>query len=224
LAAITAIAGVGVIGLAIGAYALGWLGVDRNPPPRAEPVPPAAGVGQPAEPVAAYIPAADFIFRDTPAPVPDLAFLDSSGKTHKLSDFRGRAIVLNLWAIWCVPCRWELPSLDRLQAEFDPDTLLVLPLSGDDAAAVQSFYDKTGVTALGTYTATTSGTIIKLGFTGFPGTVLINADGNEIGRKIGPLEWDDKAVVATLRQHFGLPAPNPGMPPRNSRPAPELIP
>lgn len=191
-------------GVAIGCLALGWWGNAEPSQPTAKPAA-TVQVEQPAEPAADPIRAANFIFAEKPAPVPDLAFTDGSGTPRKLSDFRGRAVVLNLWAIWCVPCRWELPSLDRLQAEFDPDQLLVLPLSGDSASAVQSFYGKNGVAALGTYTAITQGAIIKLGFSGFPGTVLIDADGNEIGRKIGPLEWDDPGVIDTLRQHFGLP-------------------
>jgi thiol-disulfide isomerase/thioredoxin len=197
-----------VIGLGIGSYASAWLGIDREPPTVAKPIPPVESVEQPTESATAYVSAANFIFQDRPVPVPDLTFLDSSGEAHKLSDFRGRAVVLNLWAIWCVPCRWELPSLDRLQTEFDRDKLMVIPLSGDDASEVQRFYYNNGVTSLGTYTTTAGGLIIKFGFSGFPGTVLIDADGNEVGRKIGPLEWDDKGVIDTLRQHFGLPVAN----------------
>src|SRR5438874_4423962 len=81
---------------------------------------------------------ANISFTDTPAPVADLKFIDGDGRPGALSDFRGRAILLNVWATWCVPCRTEMPTLDRLQAMLDPHDLLVLTISIDagDAAAL----------------------------------------------------------------------------------------
>ena len=89
---------------------------------------------------------------------------------------------------------------------FAPDELLVLPLSADSASKVRSFYDELGLTALGIFTSTTGGAITKLGLPGIPGTLLIDADGNEIGRKLGPLVWDSEGTIDTLREHFRLPA------------------
>jgi thiol-disulfide isomerase/thioredoxin len=160
----------------------------------------------PSEPAAVLASADGIIFRDSPAAVPDLTFLDTgSGQTRSLSDFRGRAIVLNVWATWCVPCRREMPSLDRLQARFDPTKLLVLALSGDSVSAVSTFYRDLGLHGLGIYLYGGAGAASTLGLPGIPGTILIDADGKEIGRRLGPAEWDSEEIVAALAQHLSLP-------------------
>jgi hypothetical protein len=105
-----------------------------------------------------------------------------------------------------------MPTLDRLQAMFDPHDLLVLTLSTDtgDAAVVKSFYAQIGLTSLGVYMDSSGAPLHELGLRGIPATVLINADGKEVGRKLGPAEWDDPQVVAELREHLGLPGANAG--------------
>ena len=147
-----------------------------------------------------------FAFHEVPVAVPDLVFADASGRPVSLSDFRGRSVLLNIWATWCVPCRKEMPSLDRLQAEFDPSKLLVLTLSIDlqGAAVVRKFYHDLGLRSLGIYVDTTGSAGNKLGLPGVPGTLLIDARGREVGRKLGPAEWDSPAVDDLLREHLGL--------------------
>jgi thiol-disulfide isomerase/thioredoxin len=150
----------------------------------------------------------DFAFATAPAPVPNLAFADASGRKVLLSDFRGRSIVLNIWATWCVPCRKEMPSLDRLQAKFDPAKLLVLTLSVDlnGAPVVAAFYQELGLHSLGVYVDTTGGAASKLGMPGVPGTLLIDTQGKVVGRKLGPAAWDSQEVADVLRQHLGVTA------------------
>src|SRR5215475_6538370 len=74
---------------------------------------------------------ADFSRIDPPLPAPGDPFKDSAGKELHLKDFRGKLVLLNIWATWCAPCRAEMPSLDRLQAKLGGDGFLVLPLSLD---------------------------------------------------------------------------------------------
>lgn len=190
---------IGLIGASasVGAYAIAWFIFNSGPPPvRIQSVP----IDATAE-ASAY----DFAFSDAPAAVPDLAFADASGRKLSLSDFRGRSIVLNIWATWCVPCRKEMPSLDRLQAKFDPSKLLVLTVSIDfkGAPVVSAFYQELGLHWLGVYVDTTAGAASKLGMPGVPGTLLIDADGREVGRKLGPAAWDSPEVAEVLRQHLG---------------------
>ena len=66
-------------------------------------------------------------------PVPDLKFVNDSERPASLSDFKGRLVLLNIWATWCEPCRKEMPSLDQLQAKFDPSKFIVLTVSLDRA-------------------------------------------------------------------------------------------
>ena len=182
----------------IGASAIAWFIFSSGPPP-------VTILSVPIEPTAdasSY----EFAFPSAPAPVPDLAFADASGRKVLLSDFRGRPVVLNIWATWCVPCRKEMPSLDRLQAKFDPAKLLVLTLSIDfkGAPVVTEFYQQLGLHSLGVYVDPSGGAASKLGMPGVPGTLLIDAEGSEVGRKLGPAAWDSAEVVNVLRQHLGI--------------------
>jgi thiol-disulfide isomerase/thioredoxin len=147
-----------------------------------------------------------FSFLDRPAAVPGLKFIDGSEKPLSLAAFKGRPVLLNVWATWCLPCRKEMPSLDRLQAKFDPAKFLVLTLSIDRAGipAVKKFYADLGIKSLGVYLDQSSAALHQLGLIGIPGTLLINREGQEIGRKLGPAEWDSPEVIALLREHFGV--------------------
>lgn len=147
-----------------------------------------------------------FSFLNEPAAVPELKFVDGSEKPLSLAEFKGRPVLLNVWATWCLPCRKEMPSLDRLQAKFDPAKFLVLTLSIDRAGipAVKKFYADLGIKSLGVYVDQSSAALHQLGLIGIPGTLLINPDGKEIGRKLGPAEWDSPEVIALLREHFGV--------------------
>lgn len=182
----------------VGAYSIAWFVFNSGPPPVViQSVP----IDETAE-ASSY----DFAFPTAPTAVPDLAFTDVSGRKVLLSDFRGRPIVLNIWATWCVPCRKEMPSLDRLQAKIDPAKLLVLTLSIDlkGAPVVTAFLEQLGLHSLGVYVDTTGGAASRLGMPGVPGTLLIDADGREVGRKLGPAAWDSPEVAEVLRRHLGV--------------------
>ena len=141
-----------------------------------------------------------------PRPMPELHFVDDDGHPMTLRDFQDRAVLLNLWATWCVPCRQEMPSLDRLQAKLGGPRFHVLAVSIDKqgAAVVQPFYRELGLRSLAIYLDPSGKAPPVLGIEGVPATLLIDTDGREIGRKLGALEWDSPAAIAALRQAFGL--------------------
>jgi thiol-disulfide isomerase/thioredoxin len=152
-----------------------------------------------------------FSFSGQPIAVTDLKFVDGTGKSISLSDFRGRSLLLNIWATWCLPCRKEMPSLDRLQAKFDPQKFLVLPLSIDRGGvpAVEKFYEQLGVKSLGIYNDQSATALQQLSLRGIPATLLINPEGREVGRKLGPADWDSAEVAAILQEHSVLPTAEP---------------
>lgn len=145
--------------------------------------------------------AAAFNFAPTePRPAPEVAFQDRDGNPLSLEDFRGQVVVLNLWATWCGPCRREMPSLDRLQAAHGGERLHVLPLSVDrgDLAQIETFYDEVGITHLEIYRDPKAAASRALGAFGLPTTVVFDAEGREVGRLLGPAEWDGPEAVALL--------------------------
>lgn len=145
-----------------------------------------------------------FVLHETPQPVSALSFVDGGGREMSLADFGGRTILLNIWATWCVPCREEMPALDRLQAKLGGSEFEVVPLSIDRKGlpAVEAFYQELGLNALGIYVDASGKAVGKLGAVGIPTTLLINPDGLEAGRLVGPAEWDGPEIIEILEQQL----------------------
>ena len=138
----------------------------------------------------------------TPKPAPDLHFTDGDGKARTLADFKGKLVLLNIWATWCAPCRKEMPTLDRLQAALGGPDFEVVPLSVDRKGmdAVNKFYGEIGLQHLARYVApSASDAMDTLAIFGLPATFLINGKGFVLGRKDGPAEWDSPEFVAFFK-------------------------
>ena len=144
-----------------------------------------------------------FAFFDKPRPLPSIRFIDGAGHSRSLADLRGHPLILNIWATWCVPCRQEMPTLDRLQATLK-GSVLVVPLSIDSKGlpAVAAFYREIGITSLGIYVDQAGDATHLLGISGIPTTLMIDRDGRGIGRKIGPAEWDSPDMVALIENRL----------------------
>ncbi len=140
-------------------------------------------------------------------PIANVEFEDGQGKKRTLSDFRGKVVLLNLWATWCGPCRKEMPTLDRLQQRLGSADFEVVALSIDRGgqAVVKSFFDEIDVRALAVYVDPTTEAQSKLDIIGVPTTLLIDREGREIARYLGPAEWDRPEIIATIQRY--LPPP-----------------
>jgi thiol-disulfide isomerase/thioredoxin len=143
-----------------------------------------------------------------PLRVPDLAFRDGDGNEHKLSEWRGRTVLLNLWATWCVPCRREMPALDALQTKLGGPEFQVVAVNIDtrNPDKPRTFLRDVGVTNLAYYAdpkAEVFQDLKQIGRAfGMPTTMLVGPSGCEIGTMAGPAEWagDDgvKLIEAAL--------------------------
>jgi thiol-disulfide isomerase/thioredoxin len=144
----------------------------------------------------------------TPFNMPSLAFKDSAGHARALTDWRGRTVLLNLWATWCVPCRREMPSLDKLQAKLGSPNFEVVAVNLDtrDPEKPLNFLKEVGVTHLAYYSDESAQVFEDLKTAGkafgMPTTLIVDRDGCEIGDMAGPAEWasDDglKLISAVL--------------------------
>jgi thiol-disulfide isomerase/thioredoxin len=153
-----------------------------------------------ATPAVPQQPPANFIVHPSSRQVADIAFADEQGHARSLAEFRGKTVLLNIWATWCGPCRREMPALDRLQARLGGERFQVVALSIDRGgpSVIQKFYAETGVRNLALLVDTSGRAGSNLGLVGLPGTLLIDAEGREVGRLIGPAEWDSPEMVAFL--------------------------
>jgi thiol-disulfide isomerase/thioredoxin len=147
---------------------------------------------------------APFIALPTPRPVAPLNFTNGENAPMTLADFRGRMVLLNLWATWCVPCRKEMPALDRLQAKLGGPGFTVVPVSIDHRGrdAVARFYRELGLTSLGIYVDKSADGTYTVSAMGMPTTLLIDAQGRELGRVIGPAEWDGAVMLSRLTSYL----------------------
>ncbi|WP_394691714.1 TlpA family protein disulfide reductase [Hoeflea sp.] len=146
--------------------------------------------------------------RQAPAQLPVLSFTDADGAEIGLKDFDGQALLINLWATWCAPCREEMPALAQLQSELGDDGFKVLAINidaGDDTKP-KAFLDEIGVSNLGLYRDATIGvfnTLKREGLAfGLPVTLMVGRDGCLLGAMNGPAEWasdDAKALVSGLK-------------------------
>ncbi len=142
-----------------------------------------------------------FVKKAVPEALADVAFLGPDGQPAKLSDFKGKMILLNLWATWCAPCRKEMPALDRLQKTLGSDKFEVVALAVDrlGAAAAKKFLDEIKVESLKLYVDPTAKAGTALKALGLPTTILIDKEGRELGRMAGPAEWDDDKSKALIQ-------------------------
>ena len=143
----------------------------------------------------------------TPA-APAVTFYDAEGKALSLNDFRGRYVLVNLWATWCGPCINELPSLIRLQAELPQDKITVLPLDLEkhDAGKVAEFLERTKIEGLPIYIDRDFSAMRGFAANELPLTILIDAEGKEVARAAGEQKWDHADSVAYLKAVSAPPA------------------
>jgi thiol-disulfide isomerase/thioredoxin len=134
-----------------------------------------------------------------PLPAPAVAFTTRDGAPKQLADFKGKLVLVNLWATWCGPCVEEMPSLDRLQAQLG-DKLTVLAISEDrqGETVVAPFLQKNGIQHLAIFLDPKSAATSELGAEGLPTSYLIVRDGTIVGKEEGGATWDSSEMIAKL--------------------------
>ncbi|WP_158284229.1 TlpA disulfide reductase family protein [Azospirillum sp. TSO22-1] len=157
-------------------------------------------------------PKASVTVHDTPVELPSISIHAPDGSRHGLEEFRGKAVVLDLWATWCLPCRAEFPNLDKLQARRGAEGVQVVPISLDRKGwpAVQKFYADTGVTNLPAFLDEDRTLTSVLGAQALPTTLILDRQGREVARVVGPLEWGGLQAEELLSKALASPSPASG--------------
>lgn len=180
-------AGLAVLIAAAGIY---WLRGGERKVEQQGAVAGVATSGQDFRPLAAGALAA-FVVKPQRKPVADVGFQDGAGQPLKLGDWKGRVALVNLWATWCAPCRKEMPALAQLQKDLGSDQFEVVAISVDKKGveASAAFLKETGAENLRLYVEPTLTILNDLQAIGLPATILIDRQGREIGRLLGPADW-----------------------------------
>jgi thiol-disulfide isomerase/thioredoxin len=142
-----------------------------------------------------------FIRAKEPRPAPDIEFTELNGAPAHLSDFRGRVVLVNLWATWCAPCVAEMPSLVKLQETIGRRDFVVLALSSDRGGArvVEPFIDEHRLQTLAVYLDPKGNATRSLGARGLPTSILLDRQGRELGRLLGGTDWSSSEAIALVR-------------------------
>lgn len=146
----------------------------------------------------------NFIKTEPAKMLPAVVFYNDAGEEIGLEAFRGRVVLVNLWATWCLPCREEMPALDRLQAALGgPDfEVVAININRQGRAVAEDFLDEIGVQHLAFYNDATAKIRPALRGFGLPVSILVDRETREIGRLIGPAEWDapefEKLIKAAM--------------------------
>lgn len=151
------------------------------------------------------LPAASWGSDDAARRLPEFTFFDVSRKPLTLNRFRGSYAVVNIWATWCSPCRAEMTSLDHLAQIEANDKLKIIPISIDRSgyASVRGFYKRLGLSRLPVYVDPSRSAMGALAIVGIPTTLIIDPEGREVGRVVGPAQWDAPVTVARFSKLLG---------------------
>jgi thiol-disulfide isomerase/thioredoxin len=145
----------------------------------------------------------------TPLQLPDLAFDDANGQPKRLSDWRGKTVLLNLWATWCVPCRKEMPALEGLQEKLAGPNFEVVAINIDtrDPEKPKNFLRDANLTRLGYFNDRNAKIFQDLKSIGralgMPTSVLVDSSGCEIATIAGPAEWNSDDAIKLIKAAVG---------------------
>ncbi len=132
-------------------------------------------------------------------PAPEFELPDTEGKLHRLSDYRGKTVIINFWTTWCPPCREEIPSMNRAWQQLRQEDVVMLAVNmGEDEDTIFVFtadYPAEFPLLLDRDGAVIAQWPVK----GLPTTYIISPDGHIAYRAIGGRNWDDSDILNTLR-------------------------
>tara|TARA_B100002019_G_C20931284_1_gene432260 strand:+ start:17 stop:526 length:510 start_codon:yes stop_codon:yes gene_type:complete len=132
-----------------------------------------------------------------------LTFLDTKNTQLDLKDFKGKLILLNFWATWCVPCKEEMPSLDLLQSNKNLKNLKIFPINvgKDNIEKASKFFKDLKIKNLDVYFDSPVTLAKKFSLRGIPTTILLNKDGLEFARIVGSIDFEDKKFIKWLSEY-----------------------
>ena len=133
----------------------------------------------------------------------EVVFKDSNDYDVNLDDFKGKLLILNFWATWCAPCREEMPSLDGLQSNSNFDNLKIFPIniSQENFSKSDSFFKELGIQNLEIYFDAPITLAKKFSLRGVPTTILFNKKGEEFGRIIGSIDFNNLEFINWLKKY-----------------------
>lgn len=147
------------------------------------------------------------VVHDTPWEVSDVPFQLDTSEDGTLSDYKGQITVVNFWAVWCEPCKHEMPMLSGLQDSLGGDDFEVVTIATgrNSPSAMQRFFDEIGVDNLPLHADPRMGMSRSMGVLGLPVTLILDREGQEIARLVGEADWSSESAKAILKHLIAYP-------------------
>lgn len=142
-----------------------------------------------------------FVAAIPPGVAPEVPFFDADRAPHTLSEYRGKVVLVNFWASWCPACIMEMPALDRLQAELGSKHFIVLAISQNvgGAAVVRRFFQSHKLEHLSVLIDNQRRLGLAFNQDMLPTSVLLDPEGREVGRLVGPADWSSPQALELIR-------------------------
>jgi thiol-disulfide isomerase/thioredoxin len=133
----------------------------------------------------------------------EIVFKDENQKNIDLANYKGKLLILNFWATWCVPCREEMPSLDLLQSDLRLNNLKIFPINigQEDLLKSVNFFKELSIRNLDIYYDPAVTLAKKFSLRGLPTTILIDKEGKEFARIIGSIDFSNKEFINWLSSY-----------------------
>ena len=145
----------------------------------------------------------NLVIIENPKKYENVIFKDKNQKNVDLANYRGKLIVLNFWATWCVPCREEMPSLDNLQSNKRVNNLIIFPINigQEDLSKSEIFFKQLNIQNLNIYFDSTITLAKKFKLRGVPTSIFFNKEGEEFARVIGSIDFNDEEFINWLKRY-----------------------
>ena len=145
----------------------------------------------------------NIIIHKNPKIYNNVIFLDKNGQKINIKDFNENLIILNFWATWCEPCKEEIPSLDKLQAnpELDKIKIFAINIGKENSDKVNKFFKDFNIKNFEPYFDPPTTLAKMFSLRGIPTTILINKEGQEFARVIGSIDFEDKNFINWIKKY-----------------------
>ena len=145
----------------------------------------------------------NLVLHKNPKKLDNVVFKNIKNNHIKLSDFKNKLVIINFWATWCLPCREEMPSLDKLQINSNLKNLKIIPINigREKLSKSTKFFEEYDIKNLEVYYDSSLTLPKKLLLRGIPTTLLINKEGEEFARVVGSINFEDENLINWLKKY-----------------------